>query len=112
MGSSGCPHLAVSGLLVANFCNDLLLHFTHLVLLHFLKIFYYVPYRYYISHQLFITLCVGITFRNDSSSAIPCTAPATVKHSATSRKVMHHHHFVCSLPRSRSGEPAETRCRP
>ena len=33
-----------------------------------------------------------------ASSAIPYTAPATAKNSATSRKVMHRHHFACSLP--------------
>ena len=35
------------------------------MLLHFVKISYYIMRRYYISQQFFITLCVGITFRND-----------------------------------------------
>ena len=47
------------------FRNDFLLHFAYLVLLHFVKILYYIMRRYYISQQFFITLCVGITFRND-----------------------------------------------
>ena len=47
------------------FRNDFLLHFAYLVLLHFVKILYYIMRRYYISQQFSITLCVGITFRND-----------------------------------------------
>ena len=45
-----------------------------------------------------------------ASFAIPFTAPATAKHSAMSRKVMHRHHFACSLARGRSREPAKPRC--
>ena len=40
------------------------INFAHLVLLHFVKIVYYIMRRYYISQQFFITLCIGITFRN------------------------------------------------
>ena len=47
------------------FRNDFLLHFAHLVPLHFVKILYYIMRRYYISQQFFITSSVGITFRND-----------------------------------------------
>ena len=47
------------------FRNDFLLHFAHLVPLHFVKILYYIMRTYYISQQFFITSSVGITFRND-----------------------------------------------
>ena len=47
------------------FCNDFLLHFVHLVLLHFMKNLYCIMRRYNISQPFFISLCVGITFFND-----------------------------------------------
>ena len=39
-------------------------------------------------------------------SAKSYTALRTARQSATSRKVMHRHHFACCLGRSRSRQPA------
>ena len=67
----------------------------------------------------FVAVEQDVVFLEDSleepkfgSSGVAGSRQIAAKNSATSRKVMHRHHFACSQPRSRSREPAETRCRP